>query len=896
LTLTGEFEQFENGKTFEFTSAADLMAAAPGDDFIEQMAGIAFQPGADPLVGAPGSVIIASTLPSVAASAALADTYASLAATLESKIWGLHGNLFAYTLTDTSSDTKKKDLTLYKQGETEALTALGSGSVLDIGYAGTYATKMLLASTGPRYDTQLGDVTGEVQVVLNKNLDPAVDTTLTSTVGDTDSLAESKITIDPSVAFGLLLQNVVATTSTNVFSQAAHGLSIGSLVTLSGHVTTTTPAAGATYVVLTEGFTTSAFKLGLEAGGIGGTALAIDATGSVDVSTAALTTVAIANTDDLFTKTGHGLNIGDRVKLSAIAGAPAPSLTPAWDADTVYVVRTLLFSANDFTLALDADGIGGAAVTADGDGTCTVTYQAPTVTITGADDTGADAVEVFAPAVGSLSAQQTTGIFSRVDSIVVGKTGYPGTLNVSWTVKKVTRQSAQTLKTLASVLGDLPSITAAVKNARAASMTLGDLDTLASSDFKTTAVALRCDTSEFVRLINARSRFITAERELPTTAATWTRLPSTGVASGASGGTTITVTSSTGVVAGDIVAMGSAAGEQPLILSVVAAVPGGTSLTTVDALPIDFSGLPVFKLSVAPAQRVKAFTGSRRFLGGATGTASTGTRTLMSDALKLTQTAITVCMSLEAADLTAAFAHAVTMAGTGAREIQAFGAVAALASLDDIDTATMGFNSRHMAIATEEIRVIDTKGARRWLDPRFQALQVAAMQAGSGIADPVTNKRPRVIDTRSATAWNGTKNANDIIARGAIAYRRDSLGFLVTRGITTYRASDDVNQTELSANESTNWQIRDMRAELEQAVGKNSAAFDPDALVGLCIARGRKQVDGKMITKFFPDSVYLKRSGDTVIIGYGYMPAVPNNFIILKPSVMPVEFSFNLAA
>jgi hypothetical protein len=357
---------------------------------------------------------------------------------------------------------------------------------------------------------------------------------------------------------------------------------------------------------------------------------------------------------------------------------------------------------------------------------------------------------------------------------------------------------------------------------------------------------------------------------------------------------TLSAGGGTGVVTGDVLLFGADT-TRPVFIGVVGVI-ATDAVTLTENIPTLFSDLPVYKLSVIPPKRPASFAGSRRFAGGATGTTSAGTRDIMYEALKLTQTAVLVCMSNGAADKLAAYNYAVTMAGVGAREIQAFSGMDSDSTITNIEDEAITYNSRHMAIATEDIRVIDTTGARRWLDPRFQALQVAAMQCGLGIADPVTNKRPRVVDTRSNAAWNGTSNANDVIQAGGIAYRRDSLGFLVTRGITTYRASDDVNQTELSANESTNWQIRDMRDELAQVIGKNSAAFYPEAIVGLVIQRGRKQEDGKLITKFYPDSVYLTRNGDTVIVGYDFEPAVPNNFVVMVPSVRPVSFSFTLAA
>ena len=723
LAVVGEFEGLENGKAAEFSNVSSLLAAVPGDDFVEQIASLAFNPFSDPLVGAPNRVVLASTLGSTVAKGLLYDAYNTLSVSLKSRVYGVYGNFFAYTMKNNAVDTKLKDVVIYRQGETEPLERLGSGPVIEVSYSGTWATAILLAAVAPRFDSALGDVSGEVHVVITKALAEGA-----NAVASDDQVAAGPVTFDPS------------------------------------------------------------------------------------------------------TSTGNTINM----------------------------------------------------------------------TITGLLASGAPDTEVVQLANGSAAAKTSTKSWSRISNIAMEDTSYAGVVTASWTVRKITRQSAKNLAVVQSLLNDLNNVTAVIKNPRAGVLTLGDLDTLPSTDFKTVAAALRADSSEFVRLVNASSRFATAERSLPSTVATWTRLPTTATADGTAASPTLTVTDPTGVTAGDASAAGAAPGDAPVYRGIASAVVDGTTLTMADNVPVSFSGLPVYFLSVKPAGRPLAFsTGTpaapaRVFAGGTTGVTDATSRQAMRDALKLTQTAVIACMSLAADDISAINSHCIEMAGVGARECCGFYGAPSQASLDDIDALALQFNNRHMSLWTEDIRVVDSQGLRRWLDPRFQALQMAAGQCSVPIARPLNRRRPRVLETRSAAAWNGTKNANDLIKRGANGYSRDALGFMVTRAITSYRGSDDVNQTECSANSSVNWQIRDMRDFLQPVVDANSAEFYIDAIITLAIERGRRQVASKLITAFYENTVYAFRQGDILVVGYAFSPAVPTNFLILRPEIRPVRFEFSI--
>lgn len=716
LAIVGEFPELENGVLGRFTSGGALVAAAPVNASLEQAAAIAFGPASDPSVGSPAAVVVASTLASTAATSTLSDALSDPTITLASKLFGTTGNQIAYTLVANGTDTKKRNLTTFKQGSQEPLLSLGSGAVVQVRYVGTFATEAALSCTGPFYDDELGEVTSEVAVNISKDL-----TTVTGTYA--------------------------------------------------------VPAADRAM------------------------------TGKIKILTAP--GVAIANET-----------------LVTISGASA----------------------------------AGVAITE---------------------------VVTLAPAFDGTSA--TTASWSRVDSVVVAVGSGTSLVKVQWTVVKVDKHVTRTLAQVAGFLGDLSNLTAAIKNARASSLTLGDLDVMQSVDCMAAAADLRCDNAEFVRQVNAQSSVVTAERVLPVAAPVFT---SRGLAEGVKAASTITMVSTTGLAAGDAIRIGLTATDVQLDATVLT-VDSGTVIAITEALPHSFNGYTVFSVASSGANRVAPNGDTRVLAGGTTGTTTTDSLLAARAALSFSDVSIISVFSFDAAIIRGCYDHAVLMAGIGANECLVWAAFAAESTKEDIDSGTIAYNSRHIAFVGQSIRVIDPRGNRRLLDPRYQALQCAAMQAGVSIAEPITAKYARVVSVVEGADWDGTADTSEMIQLGLTVYRRDTKGYQVARAVTSYRASDDVNQSEVSANESVMWQIKDMREELLAIIGRNSSEILPEALAGNVIARGRVQVIGKLIRALYEDTVQITQVGDTGVVTYDFEPSVPYNFVILKPNVRQVSFSFS---
>lgn len=285
---------------------------------------------------------------------------------------------------------------------------------------------------------------------------------------------------------------------------------------------------------------------------------------------------------------------------------------------------------------------------------------------------------------------------------------------------------------------------------------------------------------------------------------------------------------------------------------------------------------------------------TRYMAGGGDGTETSTSRDACFGALRQSETAILVPLSTNSELVLACVTHADYMAGPGARELNVWAGAPINTALTTLLAAAVGYNTRHLSMCAQEIRVIDPRGRRVWLGPQWQALQCAAMQASVGIAIPITSKRPRVVDVRSPITWDGTTDADTLIRGGITVYMRDNQGLKVARAVTTHLASEDVAQTEVSANESTNWSIRDLRDFFVSVVGTDSASVELNAIKGIGIGRLRKQVSDHRISGFVEDAVSVSRVNDVVRFGYPLFPAVPNNFVIVEPSVEAVIFELAL--
>jgi len=241
---------------------------------------------------------------------------------------------------------------------------------------------------------------------------------------------------------------------------------------------------------------------------------------------------------------------------------------------------------------------------------------------------------------------------------------------------------------------------------------------------------------------------------------------------------------------------------------------------------------------------------------------------------------IVVLDSTTYADHAALVTHCKNAAAQGS-ERNGWVAAPSTTTLSDLLSNYTGLlNSRHVGLTAQKPTVINTKGASQQVDEWYFALMCAGMQAGTPVGTPLTRKRPAV--TATSQSWVPNRDAATAIKNGIVQLSSDALGYYVERSVTTYLTDANPVFSEVSANESINSSIRDLRALLASKVGIALVGTTAKQLTGLVEDRLEQQVRAGIIKAF--RNVALTTIGDTIRVDYEAAPVEPLNFVLLGVS------------
>tara|TARA_R110000824_G_scaffold39430_1_gene119283 strand:- start:1370 stop:3484 length:2115 start_codon:yes stop_codon:yes gene_type:complete len=259
------------------------------------------------------------------------------------------------------------------------------------------------------------------------------------------------------------------------------------------------------------------------------------------------------------------------------------------------------------------------------------------------------------------------------------------------------------------------------------------------------------------------------------------------------------------------------------------------------------------------------------------------------DALKSQNVQIIVAMTDETNNSGVAsslVAHCKHMAGTGAAERCFWYGVPATtaASTATIITASKAINSRHGAMVAQQIKVYNHLAQLKTLDPPYLAVMLAGIQAGTGIAVPMTHKRIDVVDT--VHGWDSTSKADQLIRNGVCLITQDRLGFRVERSVTTYLTDDNPVFSEVSANESLNTCIRDLRNFVVTRIGDQNVNGTAQLVRTIALTRLRQQVLDGIIKAFDANALQVVDLGDRLRIDARIAVVEPLNFIVINAEVV----------
>lgn len=196
-----------------------------------------------------------------------------------------------------------------------------------------------------------------------------------------------------------------------------------------------------------------------------------------------------------------------------------------------------------------------------------------------------------------------------------------------------------------------------------------------------------------------------------------------------------------------------------------------------------------------------------------------------------------------------------------------------------IQSQIQALNTRHLSAISQEVERFDPDtGVATFYPPYIYAAIAAGMQAGSGLAEPLTRKTMIATNIRNDSSWAVEEDTSDLIDRGLmIAEKVDGVGIRWVRSITTHLADDNLAFVEMSMNESLNTGVYRLRNVLEKVVGGRGLNSSAGSIAERAQAELDKMVDEEVI--FAWKSLQVEQVGDVFPVSVEMAPIGPINFV-----------------
>lgn len=218
------------------------------------------------------------------------------------------------------------------------------------------------------------------------------------------------------------------------------------------------------------------------------------------------------------------------------------------------------------------------------------------------------------------------------------------------------------------------------------------------------------------------------------------------------------------------------------------------------------------------------------------------------------------------------------------RERNAWLGEAANLPLTTLGDKARALNSKDIALVGQEISVKFTWGQER-LNPSKLALMLAAAQCSTNIATPLTRKvlNRKVVETFQA--WERQKDIDIAIQRGLVVLARGGVNndLRVERSVTTWLRDNNPIFSEVSANDSVNACLRDLRRFLDGEIGSAIKGSALARLQALATQRLNLQVSQGIISAY--RNLRIRIVGATALISFELAAVEPLNFILIEASV-----------
>ena len=199
------------------------------------------------------------------------------------------------------------------------------------------------------------------------------------------------------------------------------------------------------------------------------------------------------------------------------------------------------------------------------------------------------------------------------------------------------------------------------------------------------------------------------------------------------------------------------------------------------------------------------------------------------------------------------------------------------------------YTSTHMAFVAQGFKWENRAFKRvEALGVQYMAFLMMCMQGALPYAEPITRKRPNILNTSESWDRDDRNNINKAIRKGLviISMGRDNK-LKVNRGITSWIKDNDTINAEMSARESILGCARFMRIKLDEEIGGKILASTKNSLAFIANQRLKELVEIGLIAAF--DAVKVEIVDDTAEVSFDVAPVNPLNFIRVTINVRSLQ-------
>ena len=224
--------------------------------------------------------------------------------------------------------------------------------------------------------------------------------------------------------------------------------------------------------------------------------------------------------------------------------------------------------------------------------------------------------------------------------------------------------------------------------------------------------------------------------------------------------------------------------------------------------------------------------------------------------------------------------HCKYMEGKGRDERNGYVGLPSNLTKAQIKGKIRSINSRNVSAVAQDVKAFDELGVLRTYNSTQLAVIAGAMQCGSPIGMPLTNKVINATEVMNSGDWSPSRSTEELLEMSLMFAKFDQeRGILWERSLTTWRNDSNSAFTEMSTNESVNVSTKLCRQSVENRIGDRAFAGLAGVLKALIAGELQRQISDGIIKNFAPQSIVVQDLGDAFNIQYEIAPLEPVNFI-----------------